>query len=144
MSGQYFENNKNLASKIVELPPFYFKGKEIYFYSNNGVFSKNRIDFGSNLLLKNIVLEGDEEVLDVGCGYGTLGVSLAKTNPNIKITMVDVNERAIALTLKAIDKNELKNAECFISNIYEKIDKQFNLIISNPPIRAGKIIVHTI
>ena len=143
MSGQYFENNDNLKSDIHKFS-YYYKGKEIFFFSDNGVFSKNKIDFGSNLLLKSLKINEGDNILDVGCGYGTIGVTVALMNPKSKVTMIDVNERAIKLTKMAIEANNIQNAQCFISNMYEKIDCQFNLIITNPPIRAGKIIVHSI
>ena len=143
MANQYFENNENLKSEIKKISYFY-KGTEVFFFSDNGVFSKGGIDFGSNLLLKNVSLKNVTSVLDVGCGYGTIGVTIAKLNPNINVTMVDVNKRAIMLCETAIRENKIENAKVFESNIYENVDQTFDLVISNPPIRAGKQVVHTI
>ena len=78
MANQYFENNENLQSEIKKISYFY-KGVEINFFADNGVFSKSGIDFGSNLLLKTVDLRNTKTVLDVGCGYGTIGVTIAKT-----------------------------------------------------------------
>ena len=143
MANQYFENNENLKSEIKKISYFY-KGTEVFFFSDNGVFSKGGIDFGSNLLLKNVSLKNVTSVLDVGCGYGTIGVTIAKLNQNINVTMVDVNKRAIMLCETAIKENKIENAKVFESNIYENVDQTFDLVISNPPIRAGKQVVHTI
>ena len=108
------------------------------------MFSKGGIDFGSNLLLKNVNIENAKKILDVGCGYGTIGLSLAATNNDIEVSMVDVNLRAIELSLRAAEYNSIKNVKIFESNMYEKIDEKFDLIITNPPIRAGKKIVYGI
>ena len=108
------------------------------------MFSKSGIDFGSNLLLKTVNLHGVKNVLDVGCGYGTIGVTLAKIYPDVFVTMVDVNKRAIELCNSAIKENSVNNAEVFESYIYEKVTDKYDLIISNPPIRAGKSVVHGI
>lgn len=143
MANQYFENNEKLESEIREIS-YYFRGTKISFYADNGVFSKGGIDFGSNLLLKTISLDGCKRILDVGCGYGTIGVTLAKTNPEVVVTMVDVNLRAIGLCKRAIEKNGLTNAEVFESNIYENVKGVFDAVVSNPPIRAGKSVVHGI
>ena len=143
MSNQYFENNANLASNETKIK-YYFKKTELTFISDNGVFSKGGIDFGSSLLLRSLELNDSKTVLDVGCGYGTIGLTIAKTNPNVLVDMVDVNDRAIGLSIKNKELNDIKNAEIFASYIYENVIKKYDLIISNPPIRAGKKVVHGI
>lgn len=144
MSNQYFENNENLKSQIFEIT-YYYKQNTIKFLSDAGVFSKRGIDFGSSLLLKNIIITDDaKHILDVGCGYGTIGITLAKSYPNLKVDMVDVNLRAINLTRKNMINNNVNNAIVFESNMYENIENKYDLIVTNPPIRAGKKIVHGI
>lgn len=143
MANQYFENNEKLSSEIREIS-YYFKGVKISFFADNGVFSKGGVDFGSNLLLKTISLDGMKNILDVGCGYGTIGVTLAKINSDVNVTMVDVNLRAIDLCKRAIEKNGLTNAIVFESNVYENVTEKYEVIVSNPPIRAGKSVVHSI
>lgn len=143
MSGQYFENNEQLKSEIKEIA-YYYCGKKIRLFSDNGVFSKDKIDFGTNLLLKNLELKGDEKVLDIGCGYGVMGISVATVYSNTNVLMADVNARAISLVERAILENKLQNAKVLLSDRYEKIDAQFSTILANPPIRAGKNIVHDI
>lgn len=143
MANQYFENNSNLTSEIKEIA-YFFKGIKISFFADNGVFSKSGIDFGSNLLLKTLNVKNAKTILDVGCGYGTIGVTIAKTNPDLFVTMVDVNRRAIGLSKLAIEKNGVTNARVLESNVYENIDELYDVVVSNPPIRAGKSVVHNI
>ena len=78
------------------------------------------------------------KVLDLGCGYGAIGISLAKLNPNAHITMVDINEQAVELAVRNIEQNQIKNAAAFVSDGYQQIYDRFHTIVSNPPIRAGK------
>ena len=144
MSNQYFENNTELTSNIQTIK-YYFQKNTLYFDTDNGVFSKGGIDFGSNVLLQNIAsLSGKKTLLDVGCGYGTIGITLAKKYPNLEVEMVDVNLRAIELCGNNIIKNEVKNAIVYESSCYENVTKKYDVIVSNPPIRAGKKIVFEI
>lgn len=144
MGKQYFENNKSLPSKE-HLITYYFMGNILHFYTDLGVFSKKEVDFGTSLLLKTIEISPkNAKVLDVGCGYGVIGITLAKMNPDIFIEMIDINQRALNLTQKNLILNNILRAKVYESNLYEKVDQLFDLIVSNPPIRAGKRIVHEI
>ncbi len=143
---QYFTNNPNLKSELRTII-YKYKGETLTFYSDNGVFSKDKLDFGSNLLLNTIFEYIDKdnlEVLDVGCGYGFLGVSIAKLK-NAQVTMCDVNKRALHLTKKNIEENNV-SSKCQVieSNMYEHITDRYDLVITNPPIRAGKEVVYGI
>ena len=138
----YYQNNSNLKSNISNIE-YTFKEKVVRLETDNGVFSKNRVEFGTNVLLNSLVVEENaKSILDVGCGYGVIGVCLAKGYPDKEITMIDVNNRAIDLVNRNIKKNNLHNAIALISNLYEKINDNYDMIVSNPPIRAGKVIVH--
>lgn len=139
---QYFENDLNLVSDIKQIK-YTYKNKDIYYYVDCGVFSKERVDFGSNVLINALPdLSNYSNILDVGCGYGTIGLAVAKAYPLLSIDMIDVNERAISLTKMNIDYNKVKNTNVFLSNLYLNVNKKYDCIISNPPIRAGKQIVH--
>lgn len=143
MSNQYFENNDKLESNIQEITYYYF-GKTLKFYTDNGVFSKNGIDFGSSVLLKSVIIkDSDERILDVGCGYGTIGLALAATH-KVHVDMVDVNLRALDLACKGALVNDIHNVSIFESNVYEKVNNLYDVIVTNPPIRAGKQVVHAI
>lgn len=144
MSNQYFENNENLKSNVRTIK-YYFKKNTLYFDTDNGVFSKGGIDYGSNVLLQTLPeFDGDLSLLDVGCGYGTMGLTLAKKYPNLNVDMVDVNLRAIELSQSNAIKNNIYNVSIFESSCYENVDKTYDVIISNPPIRAGKKVVFEI
>lgn len=133
----YFTDNSNLRSVLRKID-YENKGYVFTFLSDNGVFSKNKIDYASELLVNTIInnTKNCDDILDVGCGYGFIGITLSKML-NSHVTMVDVNNRAIHLALENIKKNKI-NGEAFNSDIYENITGKYNLIVSNPPIRAGK------
>ena len=100
------------------------------------------IDYGSQTLLKSLDFAEGKTLLDLGCGYGPLGIALAKVQ-KLDVTMVDINNRALDLTRQNAENNEV-SANIFQSDIYENVFDSFDYIISNPPIRAGKKVVHTI
>lgn len=133
----YFTDNSNLRSVLRKID-YENKGYVFTFLSDNGVFSKNKIDYASELLVNTIIknTKNCDDILDVGCGYGFIGITLSRML-NSHVTMVDVNNRAIHLALENIKKNKI-NGEAFNSDIYENITGKYNLIVSNPPIRAGK------
>ena len=138
----YYETDNNLKSNK-RFVTYTFKGNVIKYNADNGVFSKDRVDFGTNVLLNALPnIEDGKKVLDVGCGYGVIGIALAKSNPKIIVEMIDVNERAVNLVKENIKLNGLKNANAYLSNLYENVNDSFDYIISNPPIRAGKDVVH--
>ena len=139
----YFTNNSNLKSDFRTIH-YEYAGDTIEFTSDLGVFSKDKIDFGSRLLVENYLKLGLPQVslLDVGCGYGFIGISLAKIK-NVNATMVDVNKRAVHLTKMNIKNNKIEHATCFESNIYESVEGLYDVVITNPPIRTGRETVLT-
>lgn len=141
MSKMYYAENPDAAHDIHELRVDLL-GQKMTFLTDAGVFSKKIVDFGSQLLLKCLEVNQGETVLDVGCGYGPLGLSLAKAY-GVQATMVDINTRALDLARRNAEKNNAK-ATIFQSNIYEQVEGHFDHVISNPPIRAGKQVVHEI
>lgn len=140
--GQYF-SNENLPSQVRKTESLIL-GKTFIFLTDNGVFSKDGLDFGSRLLLESIPLEEvGVKVLDIGCGYGVLGIVLNKLL-GVSVDMVDVNLRAIHLACRNIKENHCSNIRVFESNCYENVKEKYTCIITNPPIRAGKKIVYEI
>lgn len=139
----YFTNGPNIKSELRTIK-YQYDDTEFKFISDNGVFSKDKIDFGSKLLIETIVDNNPnpETILDIGCGYGFMGITLGKLL-NSKVTMCDVNERALHLTNKNIKENQI-NGETLLSDRYENVTNKYDLIISNPPIRAGKEVVYSI
>ena len=137
----YYAENPDAAHDIHELRVDLL-GEKMTFLTDAGVFSKKMVDFGSQLLLKCLEVNQGETVLDVGCGYGPLGLSLAKAY-GVQATMVDINNRALDLARQNAERNKVE-ATIFQSNIYEQVEGYFDHVISNPPIRAGKQVVHEI
>lgn len=137
---QYFDNDKNIKSerKIIK---FNFDNKVFSIYSDNGVFSKDRFDYGTRVLLNSVDIDKlFGNVLDLGCGLGVVGIILGTFNKDINIDMVDINERAIDLAKNNLVLNNVK-ANVFVSDIYSNIDNKYDFIITNPPIRAGKNVI---
>ncbi|MBC1578762.1 class I SAM-dependent methyltransferase [Listeria seeligeri] len=122
------------------------KGFNMQFTSDNGVFSKNTVDFGSQVLIESFSLqEVSGKILDVGCGYGPMGLTVAKEFPKSQVDMVDVNLRALELAGENAKLNQITNVRIYESSVYENVaDEDYQAIISNPPIRAGKQVVHAI
>ena len=140
---QYFNNDNSIQSNVVKTYANIL-GESFTFYTDNGVFSKTGVDFGSRLLLESIPLDSlGSSLLDVGCGYGVFGIVLNK-KLGIKCTMCDVNRRALHLAKRNIEENKCNNCEVIESNCYENIVGKYSTIITNPPIRAGKKIVYEI
>lgn len=144
MGSHYFKTDRSLSNKTYNIT-FYYKDHLISLTSGTGVFSKNRLDYGTHVLLKSFVLPPSAKtVLDVGCGIGVIGISLAIANPSLLLEMVDVNEKAIELARENIGYHKLQNIKAYVSDLYENVTNKFDCIVSNPPIRAGKKVVHRI
>ena len=140
--GQYFDNDNNLKSEIVK-HKINICGFSFIFNTDNGVFSKNKLDYGTRFLLETLYKENiGKKVLDVGCGYGPIGIFISKVF-NSYVDMIDVNKRAVHLTDINIKNNDVTCC-AFYSNCYENVKDKYNTIITNPPIRAGKKIIYEI
>ena len=118
-------------------------GNEFVFISDNGVFSKNHVDIATSFLMKTIYEELNGDILDVGCGYGVIGIIAAK-NENVKsVTMLDINHRALELCKRNSEKNKVDSKVKIIeSNGLENVEEKYDIIITNPPIRAGKSVIY--
>lgn len=135
----YFENDKNLKSEIRELS-YKYNSSFFIFYSDNGVFSKNNIDYGSRLLIETYLKENDineKRVLDVGYGYGFLGIMVSRVTDSY-VEMIDINKRAVHLTNMNIKRYKDFKGKTYVSNVYENVEGKYDIIITNPPIRIGK------
>lgn len=137
----YFTNDYvKSEEKVVKVK---INEEDFTFITDNGVFSKSGLDFGTRTLLENLKLEEIKgEVLDFGCGYGPIGIYVAKSTEAL-VDMIDVNKRSLELAKKNALLNAV-NVNIFESNIYEKVSKKYDFIITNPPIRVGKKILYQI
>jgi len=121
------------------------RGRAYSFQSDAGVFSRKGIDFGSRLLIETMELASDARVLDVGCGYGPIGLAAAALAHRGTVTMIDINERAIELAKRNARRNGIANVRILQSDrLSEVLQERFDAVLTNPPIRAGKDVVHGI
>ena len=132
----YFLNDENLKSEIKEIS-LNINDVLFKFNTDNGVFSKDKVDYGTNLLIRNVIkLNPCGDVLDMGCGYGPIGIVIKKLF-DVNMTMVDVNKRGVHLTKMNAKKNNVC-VNVINSFGFSEISNNFDYIISNPPIRIGK------
>ncbi len=141
---QYFTHNPTSEKEIYKFD--WNVGDEVFnFYTSNSVFSKKGVDFGSMLLIETILNENKDfsgSILDLGCGYGPLGVIAAKLFSKSTVTMCDVNERALELSQMNAKENKVDDRIKVIkSSAFENIKDDYDIIMTNPPIRAGKDVV---
>lgn len=116
----------------------HLRGRSFEFLTASGVFSKDRVDLGTRLLVECMILPKKGYVLDVGCGYGPVGIVAAVSNPGLRVVMVDVNARAAWLARQNIERNDVCNAEVRRGNLYEPVEGLvFDCVLSNPPVSAG-------
>lgn len=141
---QYFTKNPTTKKDIYKFD-WNIGDDKFYFYTSNSVFSKNGVDFGSMLLIETVIKENKDfngNILDMGCGYGPIGVILANLIKNSNVTMADVNERALELATMNSKENKVeKKVKIINSSAFENISKSYDIIVTNPPIRAGKDVV---
>lgn len=113
-------------------------GKPFEFLTASSVFSKRKIDCGTRVLIESMVLPEAGFVLDIGCGYGVVGIAVAKFNSKLHVVMTDVNARAVRLAKKNVALNRVANVEARYGFFYEPVeDLKFNCVLSNPPVSAG-------
>lgn len=137
----YFTDNVDLKHKV-ETKKVIIKTHEFTFFTDNGVFSKKGLDFGTRSLLESLPDYITGNVLDFGCGYGPIGIFLKK-NYLCEVDMIDINNRSIELAKLNAKENNVE-VNVFNSDIYSNITKKYNYIITNPPIRVGKKILYKI
>ena len=140
MSEHYYSNMPQTDSKPRQWK-FTLLGNTFMFETDTGVFSKSEVDFGSRVLIDAFEMpDVIGEILDVGCGYGPIGLSIAKVNPKREVLMVDINTRAVALSQKNAQLNGIQNVRIFESDGLSAISTETKAaaILTNPPIRAGK------
>ena len=118
-----------------------FAGRVLAFDTDAGVFSKQHVDPGSELLCKALPDTLGTRVLDMGCGWGAMTIMTLARFPKAEITMADVNERALALAVSNVEKNYMQ-ATAILSDGFEKIEGEFDAVITNPPICAGKAVIY--
>ena len=140
MNDHYYSASPASEHKYQEAR-YTYRGEELRFTTDAGVFSRGEVDFGSDVLLRALPEEMQGRVLDLGCGWGAVGVSVGKKYPQCEIVMTDVNERAVSLAESNAQKNGV-SARALISDGLDRVEGFFDYIITNPPIRAGKQVIY--
>ena len=144
MDGQYFERRPASARRPARITVT-IRGRPFLFQTDSGVFSREGLDRGTELLLEAIEVGPCESILDLGCGYGVIGIVAAHLSQGGHVILTDVNERAAALARANLVANGTRNAEVRIGDVYAPIDDLvFDHILCNPPIRAGRVVVDRI
>ena len=144
MGGQYFERRPASARRPARITVT-IRGRPFLFQTDSGVFSREGLDRGTELLLEAIEVGPCESILDLGCGYGVIGIVAAHLSQGGHVILTDVNERAAALARANLVANGTRNAEVRIGDVYAPIDDLvFDHILCNPPIRAGRVVVDRI
>ena len=141
----YFVNDESVVSRPRSIV-YSINGVDFSFESDNGVFSKNELDKGSELLIKTLLpIDLGKSLLDLGCGIGVIGLTLAYFHPGLNVYLSDVNTRALSLCSANAKSLKLSQQVTILqSDIYTKVEGKFDSIVSNPPIRAGKKVTYEI
>lgn len=113
--------------------------KKLTFHTTWGLFSPREIDSGTRLLLNHVELPPGARVVDLGCGYGALGLALAASDPESSVTLVDKDFVAVQYCQKNAQENGLGNTNIYLSNGLEQVqDQDFDLVLTNLPAKSGK------
>jgi len=144
VADQYFAPRPRTPRREEEIRVV-LQGRTLVFLTDAGVFARGKLDRGTELLAQHLAVAPNADVLDVGCGYGVLGILAATLAPNGRVVMTDVNERAIDLAARNVRANAVPHAEVRLGAVYGPVaGEAFDAIVSNPPIRAGKDVVFRI
>ena len=145
MNDHYYTRVPQSESKPVDCA-WSYRGVDLSFRTDAGVFSKGEVDTGTRLLLEALPEEMNGDILDLGCGWGVIGISIARKWPETRVTMADVNLRALELSRENARKNAARNGaevECLESDGFGGLaGRSFDAVITNPPIRAGKQVIY--
>lgn len=137
MSDHYFTSKPSAPEERQKVVAD-LRGVHVELITSSGVFSKSQIDEGSTLLIESAIIRPGSIVLDLGCGYGPVGITLAKAFPDVQFILSDVNERAVDLAKINIRRDRIKNAKAVVSDGFRSIEGSFDAILLNPPQTAGR------
>jgi len=131
----YFSEKQKSEHEILKITEN-IRGIEFSFLTDRGVFSRKKVDKGSKLLAKSIEAKKEDTLLDIGCGYGVVGIVLSKFVKNVY--MIDINRRAVTLTKKNVVLNGCTNVSVLKKDFFKLEIRGFDIIATNPPFRMGK------
>lgn len=141
MNDHYYTRTPSSASRPAECT-FSYRGEELAFQTDAGVFSRGEVDTGTRLLLEALPETLQGEILDLGCGWGVIGISIAKKWPGTRVTMADVNTRALDLSRENAKRNRAEVVCVESDGMAAFAGRRFDAIVTNPPIRAGKQVIY--
>lgn len=134
----YFDENQDSEIRTSRITAD-LRGNILNFKTASGMFSPKKVDIGTRILIEHAIIpETKLKILDLGCGYGPVGIAIAKAYPESEIVMTDINKRAVSAAKYNIKLNKIHNAKALQGNMFEKIVKKFDIILLNPPQHAGK------
>ena len=139
----YFDPNPELDHKPGEMQ-VRLHGLDFNFVTDSGVFSRSRLDYGTNLLIEAVLADQKKmtgRLLDLGCGYGPVGIIMKRVFPALEVVLCDINSRALELARKNARLNQIHYMEILQSDGLQNVTGPFDTIMTNPPIRAGKAVV---
>ena len=138
----YYTDNKDLSSDRKEFT-YYFDNEVFRFTTDNGVFSKDNVDYGSYILIRTVYKKDlGESLLDLGSGYGPIGIVLKRFHPQLQVEMAEVNSRAVELSVLNNRNNHTEDIKVHLCEDILTLDHKFDTIVLNPPIRAGKKVIY--
>lgn len=140
----YFDTNPQAEHQIREIETR-IHGIDFRFTTDRGVFSRTRLDYGTELLIETVIADQPKmsgKLIDLGCGYGPVGIIMKRVYPALDVTLCDVNQRALTLARQNAKANQVAYLTILQSNILAALEGPVQYILTNPPIRAGKATVH--
>ena len=141
MNDHYYTRDPQSASRPAECT-FTYRGIDLVFQTDAGVFSRGEVDTGTRLLLEALPEEMHGDILDLGCGWGVIGISIARKWPETTVTLADVNTRALRLSAENAERNRAEVICAESDGLAAFKGKTFDAVVTNPPIRAGKQVIY--
>ena len=135
METEHYFSKSPTSKKKPRIVNLFINSRNLSFKTSSGMFSPKRVDKATLILIENMQL-GDK-ILDLGCGYGPIGIAVAFLKPECSVTMAEINERAAGLARENVSLNNIDNARVIASDFFEKVDGTFDTILMNPPIAIG-------
>jgi 16S rRNA (guanine1207-N2)-methyltransferase len=143
-SDHYYSREPKSVEKL-GLVRAQLRGRQFEFLTSSSVFSHKRVDLGTRLLVESMILPREGCILDLGCGYGVVGIVASVLNPSLKVFLVDINRRAVQLAKENVKRVGVANIKICQGFLYEPVEgKEFDVVLSNPPISAGLLTVEQI
>jgi 16S rRNA (guanine1207-N2)-methyltransferase len=134
----YFSARPRVASRPEE-HRFLYRGDLLVIETDRGLFASHGLDPGTALLIETLEGISAQRILDMGCGWGAIGLAAAKTQPTAEVVLTDVNQRAIRLARRNLSRNGVRNADVRLGSLFEPVaGEKFDLILSHPPFHAGR------